>query len=442
MAESKSAVFVPLSGSNYPTWKVQCRMALVKDGLWSIVNGTETIPDEGHMDRRVKFETRRDRALALIVLSIQPSLLYLLGEPDDPVAVWRKLSDQFQKKTWANKLVLRRRLYSLKLKEGDSVQKHIREMTEIFEELAVIGDPVKEEDRVVHLLVSLSESYNMLVTALEANSDIPPMEVVTERLVHEERKQKDREDSEKVHPKAMPVTRSRKEIRCYYCKKLGHIKRDCRALKQSQNSRSRESRPRANKATARDQIQDESADALVVSHALQAGSTGNWIVDSGATCHMCSNKKLFVDFQLLKKPMEVTLGDGHTLEAIGTGVVSLKMKLPNSSSRRCNLQDVLYVPALSYNLVSVAKAAENGKVTEFDDNGCHILGSRRKLVAKATRVGSLYYLNCEFTKMPMLHMNQRKYCGTNVTDISMCKVCKCFLETVWLRASISTLLKT
>ena len=67
------------------------------------------------------------------------------------------LSDKFQKKTWANKLVLRRRLYSLKLKEGDSVQKHIREMTEIFEELAVIGDPV-EEDRVVHLLASLPES--------------------------------------------------------------------------------------------------------------------------------------------------------------------------------------------------------------------------------------------------------------------------------------------
>ena len=52
---------------------------------------------------------------------------------------------------------------------------------------------------------------------------------------------KNTEDSEKVHPKAMPVTRSRKEIRCYYCKKLGHIKRDCRALKQSQNSRSKES---------------------------------------------------------------------------------------------------------------------------------------------------------------------------------------------------------
>ena len=37
------------------------------------------------------------------------------------------------------------------LKEGESVQNHVKVMTEIFEALAVIGDPVSEEDRVVHI---------------------------------------------------------------------------------------------------------------------------------------------------------------------------------------------------------------------------------------------------------------------------------------------------
>ena len=47
-----------------------------------------------------KFMARRDRALATIVLSVEPSLLYLIGDPvADPVAVWQKLADQFQKKT-------------------------------------------------------------------------------------------------------------------------------------------------------------------------------------------------------------------------------------------------------------------------------------------------------------------------------------------------------
>ena len=80
-----------------------------------------------------------------------------------------KLADQFQKKTWANKLALRRRLYQ----EGDSVHNHIKLMTETFDELSVIGDSLYEEDRVVHLLASLPESYDMLVTALEASQDVP-----------------------------------------------------------------------------------------------------------------------------------------------------------------------------------------------------------------------------------------------------------------------------
>ena len=46
-------------------------------------------------------------------------------------------------------LELRRRLYSLKMKEGETVQDHIRKMIEDFEELAVIGDSLEEEDQVV-----------------------------------------------------------------------------------------------------------------------------------------------------------------------------------------------------------------------------------------------------------------------------------------------------
>ena len=58
----------------------------MKEGLWGIVNGTETPPDV-QADTYAKFMTRRDRALATIVLSFDPSLLYLLGEPENPVTV-------------------------------------------------------------------------------------------------------------------------------------------------------------------------------------------------------------------------------------------------------------------------------------------------------------------------------------------------------------------
>lgn len=100
-------------------------------------------------------------------------------------------TDRLQKKTWANKSELRHKLYSLHLKDGDSVQKHIKEMVGTFDGLLVIGNSISGEDRVVHLLASLPDSYNMLVTALEANPEVPKTETVTEKLLHEERKMKD-----------------------------------------------------------------------------------------------------------------------------------------------------------------------------------------------------------------------------------------------------------
>ena len=199
---------VPLNVKNYPTWKVQCKMALMKDGLWAIANGTEIAPaaavagnDDGRLN---KFQVKSDRALAIIVLSIDPSLIYLLGDPTNPAVVWKLLQDQFQKKSWANKLSLRKKLYGMRLKEKQPVKQHIKCMMEIFEELAIVGDPIEEEDRVVHLLASLPETYDVLVTALETNAEVPKLDVVTERLLHEERKFKDREsDYEPAVSKAL-----------------------------------------------------------------------------------------------------------------------------------------------------------------------------------------------------------------------------------------------
>ena len=183
MADIKT-VIVPLKGKNYPTWKVQCRMALVRDSLWGIVNETEAAPSEEEVEARRKYLARRDCALAIIVLAVDLSLLYLLGDPEDPQAVWRKLEEQFQRSTWSNKLQLRKKLFALKLKEGESVNEHIKMMSETFEALAV-----NEEDRVVHLLASLPDSFDMLVTALEALSEkVPKWELVIERLLHEELK--------------------------------------------------------------------------------------------------------------------------------------------------------------------------------------------------------------------------------------------------------------
>ena len=115
---------------------------------------------------------------------------------------------------------------------------------------------------------------------------------------------------------------------------------------------------------------------------------GSLILGQRATCVMTRHCSATL------KPQEVSLGDGHVSKAAAQGVVLLEMKPPGGKIRKCKLIDVLYVPKLSYSLLGVSKAAESGKTTKFDKSGCQILSKNCKIIAAATRVGSLYYLDC------------------------------------------------
>ena len=83
-----------------------------------------------------------------------------------------------------------------------------------------------------------------------------------------------------------------------------------------------------------------------------------------------------------------------TLKGTGHGTVTLTINEHDSSTSKCHLLNVLYVPSLSYNLLSVSKAAENGKTTEFDKEGCKLRSSSGRIIARAHCLGNLYYLDC------------------------------------------------
>ncbi len=135
---------------------------------------------------------------------------------------------------------------------------------------------------------------------------------------------------------------------------------------------------------------------LLTSHVLGVSKPAqHWIVDSGATCHICNSKELFEDFNCVQQPQQVTLGDDRKLEVVGTGVVKLKLKLPGGETKTGRLSDVLYVPELAYNLLSVPKVTEVGKEVMFDEMQGQILNEEGELIAVAFKTGSLYYLNCE-----------------------------------------------
>ena len=179
---------------------------------------------------------------------------------------------------------------------------------------------------------------------------VPPLETVTEKLLREEQKLKEKEGGDEALM-SKGNNPGKKQFPCHYCGKPGHFKRECRKFAQARADKGGKPKRPSNPPARRDQ--PPSQDAMMISHALTARSNKDWIVDSGATCHMSNDRTLFAEMRELQPSERVTLGDGNHLQAKGEGTVNLEMYLPDGNSRKCALQKVLYVPQLAYNLVCV-----------------------------------------------------------------------------------------
>ena len=77
----------------------------------------------------------------------------------EPKQAWNALKNHFEQETLVNKLLLKKQYFRSEMKEGTSVDQHLKQMKDIADKLAAIGAPISEEDQVVTLLGSLPRSF-------------------------------------------------------------------------------------------------------------------------------------------------------------------------------------------------------------------------------------------------------------------------------------------
>ena len=466
-----------LDGSNWNTWKFQMKHLLMAKGIWGLVDGSEVLAHDATPAAQALYRSRLQKAFSTVVLAIDRAQLYLITSCEEPKQAWDALKKHFERETLANKLFLKKQYFRSEMKEGTSVEQHLKHMKDITDKLAAIGAPISEEDQVVTLLGSLPRSFATLVTAIEARMEGVSLDYVQQALIHEEMKQSElscqSSGAESALTGAFRRGTPRDRPTCFGCGEVGHIRRFCpndpprdlpTCFECGGVGHIRRYCPfKLHKAQVAEggQRRQEGEDVYAAAFMMSAGNVKSvdmecypWVIDSGASSHMTKEKHVLTNYQEFAEPENVALGDGRVVKALGSGSVRMKMLFQATEAtepKRAVLYNVLYVPKLTCNLFSVRAAVTKGNAVEFGPKQCCIYdenGELRGIGSLADKL-RLYQLDCQVAsvassqgtcsdlwhqRLGHVHESRLKKCvesretvqGINIqkmTELSFCEGC-------------------
>ena len=164
---------------------------------------------------------------------------------------------------------------------------------------------------------------------------------------------------------------SNPDIQCWSCARKGHTRNDCNFKKAADKLREKKDskKPAAAAATSTNESTNNS-NAMIARRSFP-GDSDDWFVDSGATDHMCFDKDSFTVYHSLNRPKPIYLGDSSVVNPIGMGTIRIGDKV--------NLFNVLHVPDLDINLLSVDKVLQQDYDVLFSGDRCTVKKETRIL---------------------------------------------------------------
>jgi hypothetical protein len=180
---------------------------------------------------------------------------------------------------------------------------------------------------------------------------------------------------------------------------MGHIARNCSLI---QRPREKKGGKRHHVHTTEDdeppkkvakEYESSDEEYVLISSLTGTVTHGSdiWLVDSGASKHMTGYKDSLSNLTHKDSPHKVKLGDDYQYPIKGVGEASYKL----DSGKPMKMKEVLYVPGLKKNLLSISTLDEKGYRVSFVD-GQVLMWPRGKtfddVVVIGVQEGGLYKL--------------------------------------------------
>eukprot|EP00253_Pinus_taeda_P025701 PITA_25701 len=336
------------NGQSFELWKLKMEDLLVDKDQWIKVDAG-TKPTGVYNEEWKKLDRK---AKSIIRLCVQDSvLLNLLGEATTK-ALWDKLGTLYQSKSLVNTLLLQKKLYNLRMKDGDSMTEHLNAFNTMVSQLGSVHIKTSDEDKCISLLCSLPDSWYSLVIAIGSNAIALQFDEIVSSLLTEEIRW---ENMESQNGDTLSVV-------CWKYGKEGHYKRDCKS-KAPDKGKGSDDAPSAEVKTTL----DEGGDVYLASPSTHVDHEA-WLIDSGASFHFTPHREWFCKYEKYDGG-DVFLGDGRKATIIGRRKLMLKLQ----GGRVRTLPGVLYIPALARNLIFVRKLDDAGVKIMFEKETCKMV---------------------------------------------------------------------
>ncbi|KAF1322206.1 Integrase catalytic core protein, partial [Globisporangium splendens] len=369
MSSKTKTIIDKFNGDNYATWARYMRGVFLTKSVWDVVNRQDT---PVFTDARIKDEYIRTNnvAFGLLLLHIDAEYHHVVDDCEE----------------------------AIEMKEGENVLHHCNEVLNIHAKLVSIGAKMEDEDVAICLLRSLPKSYENVVLHIEmSNADLKTQDVI-KVLTNEHVKRQGEKKTVKTEDHAKAFNAENEPRVCSYCGKVGHsVDRCWTKNKQSGRKPIRNGGKRAN-YVERDYDYDEPPLAFVVSMECGVSATreemrGMWAIDSGATHHICNDKSKFCELDEGDHG-DLVVANGNKSKILGVGTVNERVALPTGEVRDLKVVNVLYVPSVGKNLLSIPQINKSNKFqVVFDGPSMNVLSKNSsKVVATADLADGLYWL--------------------------------------------------
>lgn len=433
-SRASNSLFLPvdklIGRQNYRAWAVAMRAFLEVEDLWDTIEA----PENGQLNTDVK---KMQKARGRIILAIEPEVYAYIEDAKTAKEAWDALARTFDDNGLTRKVNLLMEVSTTKFENCKSMEDYVARIIAASQKLNAIGTKLPSDLVGALLLAGLPTSYKPMIMALSnSGKDINADFIKTKLLEESETTGSGGEFSNLgLHAQALPaqfsapsssnrwrhesgqrsLSRRNSNVRCYNCNRFGHFANKCTAPRRREpnactaavnNESEDEDTVCALLASiSRRHIQSTNVGAVSLEAELQVRSPSNallavnssgstkhneWIVDSGASTHMCSESQYMTNMGV-SNIKSVTAANRSKVPVFGEGEILLQYN-GLTNKKKILLQNVLHVPNITSNLISVSAITKKGGKVVFYGLKCSVYNDKGVLILEGELSNNNIYI--------------------------------------------------